>query len=140
MKEKINIPSFFTDSETVWVSENFQNIFLSKYAHSGDDRKNQSLDFSDLQDMSHEDNTQALVFQDADLFLEQLARLIHDQMHGEEGKLLNDSSANYFFLKGKDGKSYSILVRWEQAQKLWRCGAYLQEEVKVPSVRIFYPS
>lgn len=139
MKEKIDILSFFKDSKVVWVSENFQNIILDKYVSRKDDQLGQSIKSSDLQDMGPKAKPQDFVFRDADVFLEQLALLIQNQINGEEGKLLNDSSANYFFLQGKDGKHYSILVRREQAQKLWRCGAYLQEELKVPNIRIFYP-
>ena len=97
------------------------------------------IESSDLKDVPPERDAQKLIFQDADALLEQLALLIQKQIQGEEGKLLNDSSANYFFVRGKDGNNYSILIRWEPAQKLWRCGAYLQEELKMPNVRIFYP-
>lgn len=139
MKETISIPSFFTNSRTVWVSENFQSLILDKYVSVEGDPHNESIDSSDLKDMASQ-VSQELVFRDADRFLELLASLIQDQENGEEGKLLNDSSANYFFLQAKDGKYYSILVRWEQAQKLWRCGAYLQEDLKMPNIRIFYPT
>ena len=130
------IPSVFTKTTSVWVSENFQNIILDRYIKTGRDNIG-SVDSSDLQDIGAH-KAQELVFQDADIFLEDLAILIENQIRGQEGKLLNDSSANYFFVLGKDGKHYSILVRWEQAQKLWRCGAYLQEELKMPNIRIFY--
>jgi hypothetical protein len=132
----MNIKSFFSSSKTVWVSENFKSIFLERYAPSAGQHDG-SVGFSGLEGMKA--TVGELVFQDADIFLEELARLIQEQLNGEEGKLLNDSSANYFFLKAKDGKHYSILVRWEQAQKLWRCGAYLQEELNMPNIRIFYP-
>ncbi|MFA5877554.1 MAG: hypothetical protein WC880_04310 [Candidatus Paceibacterota bacterium] len=135
----MNALSFFTNSKAVWVSENFQNIILGKYVYTETNEQGRSVKSSDLQDLQPDIGAQELVFQDVDAFLEQLALLIQNQIHGEEGRLLNDSSANYFFLRGKDGKHYSILVRWEQAQKLWRCGAYLQEELKMPNIRIFYP-
>jgi len=140
MKEKIDVLSFFTNSKTVWVSENFQNILLKEYVSIEGDQKNGSINSSELQNVRPETKPEELVFQNTDTFLEQLALLIQNQTHGEEGRLLNDSSANYFFLKGKDGNYYSVLVRFEQAQKLWRCGAYLQENLKLPSVRIFYPA
>jgi hypothetical protein len=133
----MDITSFFSNSETVWTSENFQNVFLSKYQYT-ESQQEWSLRSTDLQDINSQVNAQEFIFPDADVFLEQLALLIKDQINGEEGKLLNDSSANYFFVKGKDGNYYSILIRWEQAQKLWRCGAYLQETLKIPNIRIFY--
>jgi hypothetical protein len=133
----MDITSFFSNSETVWTSENFQNVFLSKYQYT-ESQQELSLRSTDLQDINSQVNAQEFIFPDADVFLEQLALLIKDQINGEEGKLLNDSSANYFFVKGKDGNYYSILIRWEQAQKLWRCGAYLQETLKIPNIRIFY--
>jgi len=136
----MNAYSFFTNSETVWVSENFKNIILDKYIPTeSNNSQGGFIKSSDLQDIGTEIKPQELVFQDADSFLEYLAVLIQNQIHGGEGGLLNDSSANYFFLKGKDENYYSILVRWEQAQKLWRCGAYLQEDLKLPNIRIFYP-
>ena len=121
------------------MSENFQNLILSKYISSEEGRQDQKVNSSDLQDMRAGRDINELVFRDADAFLESLTALIKEQLRGETGRLLNDSSANYFFLQGKDGESYSILVRWEPAQKLWRCGAYLQKELKIPSIRIFYP-
>jgi hypothetical protein len=140
MKEKIDVRSFFTNSKTVWVSENFQNLLLKEYVSVLSDQKNESVNSSELQNIQTQIKMEELVFQNADTFLEQLALLIQNQIQGEDGRLLNDSSANYFFLKGKDGNYYSVLVRFEQAQKLWRCGAYLQEDLKLPSVRIFYPA
>lgn len=136
MKEQINIQSFFTNSNFVWTSENFQNIILNKYEPSQD---GQSASFSNLQDIELDTDLRKFVFENADSFLENLAQLITHQADGKEGDLLNDSSANTFFVLGKDGRRYSVLVRWEQAQKLWRCGAYLQEELKLPNIRIFYP-
>lgn len=133
----IDIPSFFTNSKTVWVSENFQNLILARYTPTV--KESVAAASMDLSHVGGGVDVQKLVFDDADVFLEQLASLIQAQLHGEPGRLLNNSSANYFFLQGKDGKYYSILVRWEQAQKLWRCGAYLQEELKMPNVRIFHP-
>jgi hypothetical protein len=94
----------------------------------------------DLRETKASQDVQEFLFHDADIFLEELARLIQSQIDGKEGILLNDSSANYFFICGKDQKYYSILVRWEPAQGLWRCGAYLQEDLKMPNIRIFYPS
>lgn len=138
--EKIKVQSFFTNSETVWVSENFKNIILENYIPAeGTVSQNASVKSSDLQDIGAEIKPLELVFKDTDSFLEYLVLLIQNQIQGEEGELLNDSSANYFFLRGKDKKHYSILVRWEQAQKLWRCDAYLQEDLKLPNIRIFYP-
>lgn len=139
MNGSIDVPSFFTESKTVWISENFQNILVGKYVVSEEGKRSHSIKFLDLQNIHPENSTRELVFQDADIFLEQLALLIHAQMNGKEGRLLNDSSANYFFLRAKDGNFYSVLVRWEPAQKLWRCGAYLQEDLKLPSIRVFYP-
>lgn len=133
-----DIPAFFTNSEKVWVSENFRDLILAKYAPAKDGR-DKSIGFSDLKDIGTE-SAPELVFTDTDRFLEQLASLIENQINGEEGLLLNDSSANYFFVQAGDAKLYSVLVRWEQAQRLWRCGAYLQEELKMPNVRIFYPA
>ncbi len=140
MKEKIKVPSFFTRYKAIWISENFQNLILSSYVETGRDRGEQSINSSDLQDIRPGIKAEELVFQDVDDFLEVLAGLIQDQMNGEDGRLLNDSSANYFFLRGKDEKYYSILVRWEQAQKLWRCGVYLQKELKLPNIRVFRPA
>ncbi len=136
MKEQINIQSFFTNSNFVWTSENFQNIILNKYEPS---QGGQSASFSNLQDIKPGIDLRKFVFENADSFLENLAQLIKNQADGREGDLLNDSSANTFFVLGKNNKHYSILVRWEQAQKLWRCGAYLQKELKLPNIRIFYP-
>ncbi len=136
----MNAASFFTNSKTVWVSENFQNIFLTVYEYTENRPQESSLLSSDLQHVQSETGIEKMIFQNTDSFLEQLAVLIQDQANGENGKLLNDSSANYFFVQGKDNKHYSILVRWEQAQKLWRCGAYLQENLKMPNIRIFYPA
>ncbi len=136
MKEQINIQSFFTNSNFVWTSENFQNIILNKYEPS---QGGQSASFSNLQDIKLDTDLHKFVFEKADSFLENLAQLIKNQADGKEGDLLNDSSANTFFVLGKDGRHYSVLVRWEQAQKLWRCGAYLQKELKLPNIRIFYP-
>lgn len=140
LTKQSRVHSVFTTSKNVWVSENFKSIILEKYIPTeGNYRQDESIKASDLQSISSKIELQELVFKDADLFLEYVALLIENQIHGAEGKLLNDSSANYFFLKGKDEKYYSILVRWEQAQKLWRCGAYLQEELRLPNIRIFYP-
>lgn len=132
----INIQSFFTNSNFVWTSENFQNIILNKYKPS---QGAQPASFSNLQNVEPDTDLHKFVFENADSFLENLAQLIKNQADGKEGDLLNDSSANTFFVLGKDGRHYSVLVRWEQAQKLWRCGAYLQEELKLPNIRIFYP-
>lgn len=132
----INIQSFFTNSNFVWTSENFQNIILNKYEPS---QGAKPASFSNLQDIKPDTDLHKFVFENADSFLENLAQLIKNQADGKEGDLLNDSSANTFFVLGKDGRHYSVLVRWEQAQKLWRCGAYLQEELKLPNIRIFYP-
>lgn len=132
----INIQSFFTNSNFVWTSENFQNIILNKYEPS---QGAQPASFSNLQNVEPDTDLHKFVFENADSFLENLAQLIKNQADGKEGDLLNDSSANTFFVLGKDGRHYSVLVRWEQAQKLWRCGAYLQEELKLPNIRIFYP-
>lgn len=139
MKERLDVKSFFTKSASVWTSENFQSLLLAKYggANSSNDSRVVS---SDLQDIGSITDPRSLVFKDADGFLERLALLIGAQIEGGVGELLNDSSANYFFVVGKDGKYYSVLVRWEQAQKLWRCGAYLQEDLKLPNVRIFRPA
>jgi hypothetical protein len=134
----MNALTFFTSSKTVWVSENFQNIFLNNYEMK--DQQSLSAASSDLKDMKSETDVQKLLFKSVDAFLEELARLIEVQINGEDGTLLNDSSANYFFVCGKDDKNYSVLVRWESAQKLWRCGAYLQEDLKMPNIRIFYPA
>lgn len=134
----IDLQSFFSNSKTVWVSENFQNLLLATYTPTSTGM-HASVSSIDLQNVQPETNPTELTFEDSDVFLEQLASLIQAQLQGEEGRLLNDSSANYFFVKGKDGKYYSVLVRWEQAQKLWRCGAYLQEALKMPNVRIFRP-
>ena len=112
---------------------------MAKYTGDKKDQEIPVIKASDLQEMRANADIHDLVFKDADAFLEQLAVLIQGQINGEEGKLLNDSSANYFFVQGKDGKFYSVLVRFEPAQRLWRCGAYLQEELKMPNVRIFYP-
>jgi hypothetical protein len=136
----MEVVSFFTNSKNVWVSENFQNIILSGYADTNKNKNEQSISSSDLRTIETGAVVEELAFKDTDDFLEKLAILIQSQVNGENGKLLNDSSANQFFLKAKDGKYYSILVRWEQAQKLWRCGAYLQENPKMPNVRIFYPT
>ncbi len=133
----VDIPSFFKVSKTVWTSENFQNILLGNYVET--DRQGQAVDSANLQDLK-QTQAEKLVFKDADAFLEYLALLIQNQIEGTEGELLNDSSANYFFVQGKDNKFYSVLVRWESAQGLWRCGAYLQEELKLPNFKVFFPA
>ncbi len=138
MKEATSVLSFFVTTKTVWVSENFKNIFLDKY-EATNRIEAKPLSSSDLQELRSDVKPQKFVLQNPDTFLEQLSLLIQNQLNGEEGKLLNDSSANYFLAKGKDGGIYSVLVRWESSQKLWRCGAYLQEELKLPTIRIFYP-
>ena len=132
------VPAFFSGPGEVWVSENFQSVLLGTYAKSnqGDDS---SVSYVDLKDMRSDTDARGFLFQNPDFFLEQLMVLLQNQTGGKEGALLNDSSANYFFLKAKDGNVYSVLVRWEPAQKLWRCGAYLQTEIKMPSVRVFRP-
>lgn len=134
-----NPKTFFITTPTIWVSENFQKLILDKYEPSsaGD---NGSIESADLQEIDSDKSAEKMVFSNPDILLEQLAGFIQSQINGEDGKLLNDSSANYFFVTGKDGNYYSILVRWEPAQKLWRCGAYLQEELKLPNLRIFYPN
>jgi hypothetical protein len=134
----MDIQSFFKNSKSVWTSENFQTIFLNNYDNTQANLLNSSVGFLNLQDIEEKD-IRGLVFNNPNTFLNQLAGLIQKQINGEDGELLNDSSANYFFLKGKDGNNYSILVRWESAQKLWRCGAYLQESLAMPNIRIFYP-
>lgn len=139
MQEKDTVREFFAQSNNVWVSENFQEIILSVYTKSESVDDNNDVSFQDLQDLDTETSPEELVFNNPDIFLEQLVLLIGRQLHGEVGLLLNDSSANYFYINGKDGKYYSVLVRWEQSQGLWRCGAYLQEELKTPNIRIFSP-
>ncbi len=136
MKEQIDVRSFFTNSKFVWTSENFQNLILSKYESS---QKDQSVSFSNLQDIESNVDLEKFIFEDVDTFLEKLAQLIKNQADGKEGDLLNDSSANTFFVRGKDRNLYSVLVRWEEAQGLWRCGAYLQKDLKLPNIRIFHP-
>ncbi len=136
----LNIQSFFLESKEVWVSDNFKNIFLAQYIESKGDESLLKYDNLTLQNIKPDHNLQSLVFEDSDIFLEQLCKLIKKQITGENGELLNDSSANYFFVLGKDKKHYSILVRWEHSQKLWRCGAYLQEDLKLPNIKIFYPT
>jgi hypothetical protein len=135
----MNALSFFQTETSVWTSENFQKIFLENYIPVEKSSEENSILSSDLQDIPAGRGVHEFVFQDPDVLLEQLAGLIQSQLRGEDGELLNNSSANYFFSKGKDGKHYSILVRWEPAQKLWRCGAYLQEELELPNIRLFYP-
>ncbi len=139
MQGKDTVREFFTQNDNVWVSENFQDIILSVYTKSDIEDGNNNVHFKDLQDLDAGTSPEELVFNNPDTFLERLVLLIGGQLHGESGLLLNDSSANYFYVKGKDGKYYSVLVRWEQAQGLWRCGAYLQEELKIPNIRIFSP-
>jgi hypothetical protein len=138
MTEKTDVYTFFTNSKSVWVSENFQNIILGKYTK--EKSQNLSVYSSNIQDIPANTNLKDLLFLDTSTFLEQLMTLIEKQINGEDGELLNDSSANYFLVQGIDGNNYSVLVRWEPAQKLWRCGAYLQEELRLPNIRIFYPS
>lgn len=140
MKEQIiEIPAFFTQSQHVWVSENFQNLILNSYVPSTKQNLVKPAGVN-LQDIPLTISSYELLFRDVDEFLEQLALLIDLQIRGESDALLNDSSANYFFVQGKDSKFYSILVRWEPAQRLWRCGAYLQETLQLPSVRVFTPN
>jgi hypothetical protein len=134
-----DLKTFFTTTNTIWISENFKNLILDKYEPSAEGDSG-SMQSADLQEIESGKKVETMVFQNPDFFLEQLAGLIKGQINGEEGKLLNDSSANYFFVLGKDGNHYSILVRWEPAQKLWRCGAYLQEQLALPNLRIFYPN
>lgn len=135
----MNARDFFINSCTVWTSENFQNILLGNYEFVENGGGGLSLASTDLQKAAADKRVEECVFEDADAFLESLALLIQKQIGGEEGELLTDSSANYFFVRARDGNLFSVLVRWESAQGLWRCGAYLQEELKMPNIRIFYP-
>lgn len=140
MDKTLEIKNFFVNSENVWVSENFKKFFLEKYTSSQNNGDSLFMSSLDLQEIKPLTKVKELVFEDSDSFLERLILLIQGQEDGKMGKLLNDSSANYFFVHGKDGNYYSILVRWEQAQNLWRCGAYLQTELKMPNVKIFFPT
>lgn len=132
-----NIKDFFLSNQHVWVSENFQNIILAQYNDSDTQSviSSQYLDAQDFKDAIKSN----IIFSDSDAFLRELMMLISKQTDGEDGVLLNDSSANYFFVKTKNGDLYSVLVRFEIAQRLWRCGAYLQDDVKVPQIRLFLP-
>ncbi len=136
----MNIKEFFTNSKTVWTSENFQNLLLNQYQETITTGSSVNLSSCYIQEIDKNKEIGTFVFTDSDKFLEVLATQIKKQIAGEKGELLTDSSANYFFVIGKDEKYYSVLVRWEQAQKLWRCGAYLQEDLKLPEIKIFFPS
>lgn len=127
----------FRNADSVWISDNFKEFFLDKYTELRMPHR-AKVAHSELQNIPGP--APELIFSDPNLFLEDLAQLIQNQLHGEDGPLLNDSSANYFFVKDNEGKLYNVLVRWEHAQKLWRCGAYLQNELHLPQIRIFHPA
>lgn len=130
--------TFFTSSSFVWCSENFQSFILSELNQNSELEVGKGFAWSNIADSANLDKDH-LVFNDVPKFLITLQTYIQAQQNGEDGVLLHDSSANTFFVRTQDGKLYSVLVRFEQAQKLWRCGAYLQTELSMPNIRIFYP-
>ncbi len=137
---KTDPKTLFTNTERVWMSENFQNIIFDRFTgtdlvHAEDVVTPKYVDLSKVSEVTIEQ----CIFTNIDAFLHMLADLIQNQIHGEEGVLLHDSSANYFYLQLEDAKFYSVLVRFEPAQKLWRCGAYLQDTLQKPNIRIFLP-
>lgn len=132
------LSQFFTSSTFVWCSENFQTFILSELDSDSALEAGKGFTWSDIAESTNLDKDN-LVFSDIPTFLLTLQIYIQAQQNGEEGVLLNDSSANTFFVRTKAGSLYSVLVRFEQAQKLWRCGAYLQTELTMPNIRIFYP-
>lgn len=131
-------------AQYVWMSDNFVSVILNGYQPDVSVTvPPSSFDLTGPQSLSKpEDELEHAIFANPTLLLHSLATLISAQSEGQSGRLLNDSSANIFYVRSIDGGLYSVLVRYEDAQRLWRCGAYLIKNgrIKLPNIRIFLPN
>jgi len=127
----------FNDTSHVWTSENFRNLILSKQSISSE----AIGDFTttDIKNIKEDIKLSDIVFKNIDELLASISKNISAQINWEAGNLLNDSSANIFYVHDNENNLYAVLVRWESAQGLWRCWAYLQEGFNIPNIRIFHP-
>ena len=136
--------TFFRQSSNVWMAENFITFILNEGAAQPDPIKVTPTYFDLGEPVSNpmpEDEQEHLIFRSPALLLDVLATLLQAQPVGEKGRLLNDSSANTFYVRCSDGNIYMVLVRFELAQGKWRCGAYFQgKTLQLPKVRIFSPN
>jgi hypothetical protein len=55
---------------------------------------------------------------------DQIADLINLQPEGMEGRLLNDGGANLFYVVGKSGKLFVVIVHWSGGRRKWRVNAW----------------
>lgn len=51
--------------------------------------------------------------------LEDIASLIGAQRSGQSGLLLNNGYANIFYVEGKNGEVFAVLVRWYSGNRRW---------------------
>jgi hypothetical protein len=51
--------------------------------------------------------------------LEDIAGLIEAQPNGKSGFLLNNGYANIFYVEGKNGEVFAVLVRWNSDNRYW---------------------
>lgn len=128
---KVKKDKFFVTDENgttkLWMSDNFQNIFLPLVADTIDYKggKLEKLKLSkSLNDSQIKEERGEILIQSSTDIAGQIASLTSKQPKGEEGDLLNTGCANiFYFEKEVDGKSllFFVRVRWNSVGREWDC-------------------
>ncbi len=125
---KVKKDKFFVTGENgttkLWISDNFQNIFLPLVAGTIDYKggKLEKLKLSKRLNVFQikEERGEILIQSPTDIAGE-IASLTSNQPKGEEGGLLVNRHGNLFYFE-KDAHLFDVYVGWDAGRRRWDCG------------------
>lgn len=124
---KSNPLDFFKTSKGLWVSDNFQNFILAADEDGVMETRDTKIGHADLAQSANDaeikgELPEGHVFEDVKAFLGPLASLIKNQWGGKDGVLLKTGyRANIFYVKGVNGETFAVRVRWGSGTREWHC-------------------